>query len=134
MQASLREARLQPESIDYICAHGTGTRANDKAEVAAVRRLFQKRVVPMSSIKALTGHSLGAASALEAVACVMSLQHQILPPTANYRDPDVECEWDVVPNKPRPATLGVVINNAYAFGGNNASLILRHPDLIEWSA
>jgi 3-oxoacyl-[acyl-carrier-protein] synthase II len=133
MRAALDDAGLSPEDIDYICAHGTGTRANDRSEVAAVRMLFGDLglAVPMSSIKSLTGHSLGAASALEAVACVLALQHQMLPATWNFRALDPECAWDIVPNVPRPARVDVVLNNAYAFGGNNASVLLRHPRQME---
>jgi 3-oxoacyl-[acyl-carrier-protein] synthase II len=128
MQAALRDAALDTSDIDYICAHGTGTRTNDASEVLAARKLFGARRVPMSSIKALTGHSLGAASALEAVACVLALQAQIIPPTWNYRELDPECDWDVVPNAPRPATLRAVLNTAYAFGGDNSAIVLRRAD------
>jgi 3-oxoacyl-(acyl-carrier-protein) synthase len=79
----------------------------------------------MSSIKAITGHGLGAASALEAVACVQALRQQIAPPTWNFTRADPECDWDAIPNEPRELELGVVISNAYAFGGANASLVLR---------
>jgi 3-oxoacyl-[acyl-carrier-protein] synthase II len=85
----------------------------------------------MSSIKSLTGHSLGAASALEAVACILALQHQTLPATWNFRALDPECAWDIVPNAPRPSRVDLVLNNAYAFGGNNASVLLRHPRQVE---
>ncbi len=123
IQSALADAGMHPAQIDYICAHGTGTVANDRAEVAAVRGVFGEHIVPMSSIKALTGHAMGAASAIEAVACIAALQHQVIPPTWNWTAPDPECAWDVVPNVPRPAKLQAVLNNAYAFGGNNASVI-----------
>jgi 3-oxoacyl-(acyl-carrier-protein) synthase len=127
MRAALDDAGIEPESIDYVSAHGTGTPANDRAEVRAAQVVFGGRTVPMSSIKALTGHALGAASAFEAVACVLALRRQTMPPTWNFREPDPECEWDVVPNEPRAATIETVMSNAYAFGGNNASLILTQP-------
>ena len=130
MEAALTDARLEPGDVDYVCAHGTGTPANDRAEVAAARALFGQRSVPMSSIKALTGHAMGGASAIEAVACLLALRHQIVPPTWNLLTLDPDCEWDVVADGPRPASLGVVMNNAYAFGGNNASVLFRHPDLV----
>jgi len=79
----------------------------------------------MSSIKAITGHALGAGSALEAVACVRALQEQVAPPTWNFTRPDPACVWDVIPNEPRERELGVVVSNAYAFGGANASVVLR---------
>ncbi len=123
MQRALMDAQRKPTDIDWICAHGTGTPANDQAEVMAVRALCQDRVVPMSSLKALTGHALGAASAIEAVGCVLALQHQIIPATYNHREYDSQCDWDIVANTPRPAPLRIVLNNAYAFGGNNASVV-----------
>lgn len=130
MESALDDARMMPEMIHYICAHGTGTRANDSTEVTAVRRLFaagdREVGVPMSSIKALTGHGLGAASAIEAVASVLALEHQTLPPTWNFREPDPEAEWDVVPNAPRRAVIHAAMNNAAAFGGNNAVTIFRN--------
>ena len=82
----------------------------------------------MSSIKALTGHALGAASAFEAVACILALREQTAPPTWNFREPDPECEWDVLPNEARPLQLTAAMSNAYAFGGSNASLVLVHPE------
>ena len=128
MRAALYEARFEAMDVDYVCAHGTGTRANDRAEVTAMRAVFGDRTVPMSSIKALTGHALGASSALETAVCVLALRHQIAPPTWNFREPDPECDWDVVPNAPRELSLETVVNNAYAFGGSNTSLVLRRPD------
>jgi len=130
MRAALDDAALEPGDVDYVCAHGTGTPAGDRAEVAAADTLFGDRMVPMSSIKALTGHAMGGASAIEAVACLLALRHQVAPPTWNLTAPDAECDWDVVADGPRPATLGLVMNNAYAFGGNNASVLFRHPDLV----
>lgn len=126
MRMALRDADRSPRDLDWICAHGTGTRANDRAEILAARALCGDRIVPMSSIKALTGHSLGAASAIEAVACVQALRHQMIPPTWNHRVDDPECAWDVVPNAPRAADLRLVLNNAYAFGGDNASVLFAH--------
>ena len=126
MVAALSDAGVNRGEIDYLSAHGTGTPANDRSEVAAVRAIFgSDGHPPMSSIKALTGHGLGAASAIEAVACVLALREQVAPPTWNYRGKDAACDWDVVPNEPRPLQLDVVLSNAYAFGGCNASLVLR---------
>jgi 3-oxoacyl-[acyl-carrier-protein] synthase II len=131
MQAALKDADLSPDDIDYICAHGTGTVAGDAAEVAAVRQLYGgHRAVPMSSVKALTGHALGASSAMEAVACILALNHQIIPPTWNFGATDSACAWDVVPNKPRPAPLRMILNNANAFGGHNATVIFGHPQIM----
>jgi 3-oxoacyl-[acyl-carrier-protein] synthase II len=125
MAAALEDAGAAPGEVGYLSAHGTGTPANDRAEVAAARAVFGKGGPPMSSIKAITGHGLGAASALEAVACVEALRTQIAPPTWNFTRPDPDCDWDVIPNEPRELELGVVLSNAYAFGGANASLVLR---------
>lgn len=131
MQAALQDAGLSPNDIDYICAHGTGTVAGDAAEVAAVRQLYGgHREVPMSSIKALTGHALGASSAMEAVACILALNHQMIPPTWNFGTTDPACAWDVVPNQPRPVSLRRVMNNANAFGGHNATVIFGHPQIM----
>lgn len=128
MRMALKDAGRSAHELDWICAHGTGTRANDRSEVRAARALCGDQVVPMSSIKALTGHSLGAASAIEAVACIQALRYQQIPPTWNHRVDDPECPWDVVPNQPRLADLRLVLNNAYAFGGNNASVLFAHAE------
>jgi len=125
MAAALEDAGVGPGEIDYLSAHGTGTPANDRSEVAAARAVFGLEGPPMSSIKAITGHGLGAASALEAVACVQALREQVAPPTWNFNRSDPDCDWDVIPNEPRELELGIVLNNAYAFGGANASLVLR---------
>ncbi len=127
MRAALNDAGVTPAEVDWICAHGTGTVANDRAEIAAANALYANEPVldrpPMSSIKALTGHGLGAASAIEAVACVLALQHQVIPPTGNVTEP--EPDWDVVSDGPRAAKLRVVLNNAAAFGGNNSAVIFQ---------
>ena len=123
IRAALADAELLPADIDYISAHGTGTPANDAAEVAAARLVFGDQRVPMSSIKALTGHALGASSAFEAVASVQVLRSGVMPPTWNHRRDDPECDWDVIPNEPREGEVGVVLSNAYAFGGNNTSIV-----------
>jgi 3-oxoacyl-(acyl-carrier-protein) synthase len=130
MRAALDDAELRPADVHYVSAHGTGTPANDRSEVAAARKLFGSRMVPMSSIKALTGHAMGGASAIEAVACIQALRHQIVPPTWNLTSLDPDCDWDVVAGAPRPASLDLVMNNAYAFGGNNASVLFRHPAFV----
>jgi 3-oxoacyl-[acyl-carrier-protein] synthase II len=125
MEAALEDAGANRGEVGYLSAHGTGTPANDRAEVAAARAVFGTSGPPMSSIKAITGHGLGAASALEAVACVRALREQIAPPTWNFTHAGPDCDWDPIPNEPRELELGVVISNAYAFGGANASLVLR---------
>ena len=126
MSRALKESGVDVADIDYISAHGTGTPTNDRVESIAVKKLFGDRAskVPMSSIKSMLGHTMGAASAIEAAACSMALSTGVIPPTINYEEPDPECEIDCVPNKARQSIPRVVLNNAYAFGGNNASLCL----------
>jgi 3-oxoacyl-[acyl-carrier-protein] synthase II len=126
MAMALRESGLDPAKVDYISAHGTGTHVNDRIETLAVRSLFGDHSphVPMSSIKSMLGHMMGAASAIEAAACALALDCGTIPPTINYHEPDPDCEWDFVPNVARQTHPRVALNNAYAFGGNNASLCL----------
>jgi 3-oxoacyl-[acyl-carrier-protein] synthase II len=126
MAAALRESGLSRDDVDYISAHGTGTPTNDRVESLAVRTLFGDRAsrIPMSSIKSMVGHTMGAASAIEAAACSMAIHTGWVPPTMNYEEPDPECDLDYVPNRARKVDPRVVLNNAYAFGGNNASLCL----------
>ena len=114
------------QEIDYISAHGTGTPTNDRVESLAVKTLFGERAskVPMSSIKSMLGHTMGAASAIEAAACALALDTGWIPPTMNYEEQDPECDLDYVPNQARRTAPKTVLNNAYAFGGNNASLCL----------
>ena len=122
MRNALADAGAAPGDVGYICCHGTGTRQNDKIEALAIHRVFGERArsLPASSIKALTGHMMGAASAAEAVACVLALHHGVLPPTWNHVHVDPECIIDVIPNEPRAVRVDLVLNNSYAFGGNNA--------------
>ncbi len=123
--AALADAGVGPEEIDWICAHGTGTRANDRAEVAAMTAVFSGRRPPASSIKSLTGHGLGAASAIEAVACVLALETGLVPPTWGVGAQDPDCDWDVINDGPRRLDARVVVNQSYAFGGCNAVTVLR---------
>ena len=125
MKLAIADAGIQPSDVNYISAHGTGTAVNDRVETAAVRHAFGDAAPPMSSIKSMLGHTMGAASAIEAVACVLAVQHDALPPTINYETADPECDLDYVPNEARFARVDVAMNNAYAFGGNNASVIFR---------
>jgi 3-oxoacyl-[acyl-carrier-protein] synthase II len=125
MQGALDDARLSPADVSYISAHGTGTPVNDRLEALALARLFGDSRVPTSSIKSMLGHAMGAASAIEAVACVLATVHGVVPPTINYETPDPECPLDCVPNTAREYRVTVAMNNAYGFGGNNASVIFR---------
>jgi 3-oxoacyl-[acyl-carrier-protein] synthase II len=129
MRLAHRDAGVTPADIDFISAHGTGTKANDVTEASAIREVFGDRPPPTISIKSMIGHAMGAASALGAVACVLALTGGFIPPTINHVNTDPECGLDCVPNQARPAELRIVQNNALAFGGNNAVLVLgRYPN------
>lgn len=127
IEKALKEANLKKEEIDYISAHGTGTPTNDKVETAAIRKVFGERTkeIPVSSIKSMLGHTMGAASAIEAIACCLATKFDILPPTINYETPDPECDIDCVPNAARDKKVNIALNNASAFGGNNACLAVK---------
>jgi 3-oxoacyl-[acyl-carrier-protein] synthase II len=127
MRKALKESDIKIEDIDYICAHGTGTLANDRAECSAIKEVFGTRYknIPVSSIKSMLGHTMGAASALESISCALVVKNDIIPPTINYETPDPECDIDCVPNQSRKHTVNIVLNNSFAFGGNNASLVLK---------
>lgn len=116
-------AKIKAAQVDYICAHGTGTMANDTTEVGAICDVFGERRPPVSSIKSMLGHTMGAASAIASVACASAIHNGFLPPTINHTETDPACPIDCVPNKSRPADLRIVQNNGFAFGGNNAILI-----------
>ncbi|MFN0165707.1 MAG: beta-ketoacyl-[acyl-carrier-protein] synthase family protein [Bryobacteraceae bacterium] len=126
MTMALKESGQTIADVDYISAHGTGTPTNDRVETVAVKSLFGARAskVPMSSIKSMIGHTMGAASAIEAVACALAIYTGVIPPTINFEEPDPEADLDYVPNHARKCDPRIVLNNAYAFGGNNASLCL----------
>ena len=126
MTMAMKESGVTPDRVDYISAHGTGTPTNDRVESIAVNAIFGHRAprVPISSIKSMLGHTMGAASAIEAVACALALHTGSIPPTINYEEPDPECDLDCVPAHARETHPRVVLNNAYAFGGNNASLCM----------
>lgn len=125
MQAALQDAGLDIKDIHYVNAHGTGTQQNDKMETRALKTVFGSQMdnLPVSSIKAAIGHCMGAAGAVEAVASLLTLQHQMLPPTINYVPGDPECDLDYVPNQARAAHIKTVLSNSFGFAGNNASLI-----------
>lgn len=127
MKLAMKDGGLAPEQVGYINAHGTGTQANDPMETQAIRLAFGKHAdnLAVSSTKSLTGHSLGAAGAIEAAATVLGMYNKILPPTANFISPDPECDLDVVPNESRPAEVEAAISNSFAFGGLNAVLAFK---------
>jgi nodulation protein E len=127
IQGALRDARLNPEDVGYINAHGTGTAANDKTECAAVAHVFGQHAnaLMLSSTKSMHGHLIGATGAVELLACIMAVRDGIIAPTIGYQEPDPECALDVVPNEAREAKVDVALSNAFAFGGLNAVLALR---------
>ncbi len=123
---ALDQARVNPEDVDYVSAHGTGTAANDRIETHIIHSVLgaAAKTVQVSSIKSMLGHTMGAASALETIACARAIETGVIPPTINYETPDPECDLDVVPNQPRERPVRVAMNNSFAFGGNCATLIL----------
>jgi nodulation protein E len=127
---ALDQGRLAPTDIDYVNAHGTATRLNDTTETAILKLAFQEHVsrLAISSTKAVHGHAMGASAALEAIATVLALGEGVIPPTANYVEPDPECDLDYVPNVARRQPLGAAISNSFAFGGLNAVLAFRRAD------
>jgi minimal PKS ketosynthase (KS/KS alpha) len=129
IDTALDHARVDPSHIDYVNAHGSGTRQNDRHETAAVKRSLGAHAydTPMSSIKSMVGHSLGAIGAIEVVACVLALAHQVVPPTANYETPDPECDLDYVPRTARPRRLDTVLSVGSGFGGFQSAVLLTGP-------
>ena len=127
IRAALEDAGLNAGDIDYINAHGTGTPANDPTETRAIRKVFGQHAnsLPVSSTKSVHGHALGAAGALELIAVIGALRESVIPPTANFLDPDPECDLDYVPNTPREHDVRAALSNAFAFGGLNAVVILK---------
>jgi len=127
LKNAMKEAGVEPDEVDYINAHGTSTSLNDKSETKAVRLAFGKAAdkLMISSTKAMTGHLLGAAGAVEAILTALMIKNGVVLPTINYKVADEECDLDVVPNEIRPAALNVAISNSLGFGGHNASILLR---------
>ena len=127
MSRALADSSRQPQDVGYISAHGTGTATNDRQETSAVKRVFGDAAygVPMSSIKSMIGHTMGAASAIEAAVCTLAVATDQIPPTAHFEAADPDCDLDCVPNEARQQRVAVAMNNAYAFGGNNASVIFE---------
>jgi 3-oxoacyl-[acyl-carrier-protein] synthase II len=126
MRDAMRNAGVTTDQVDYINAHGTSTPLNDAGETLAIKNVFGKRAyeIPISSTKSMIGHSMGAAGAFEAVACVMTLRDQMIHPTVNYETPDPACDLDYVPNVARAATVNIALSNSFGLGGQNACLVL----------
>jgi 3-oxoacyl-[acyl-carrier-protein] synthase II len=127
MRLALADARLPPEAVDYINAHGTSTPLNDPNEIRAIKAVFGEhaRALSVSSTKSATGHMLGAAGAVEFIACALAIRDGLVPPTINYGTPDPECDLDVTPNVPKARAVEVALSNSSGFGGHNVSLALR---------
>ena len=127
MEMALEDADVGINEVDYINAHGTSTKQNDLAETNAVKKLFGKQAykVPISSIKSMIGHTIGAAGAIEAVACCLAIEQKMIPPTINLDHPDTVCDLDYVPHKARSADVKTALSNSFGFGSNNAALIIR---------
>ena len=127
MRAALEDAAMSPDEVDYVNAHGTGTRLNDKTEVAALGQVFGAHLdrMPVSSTKSMLGHCLNAGGAVELAVSALALRHGVLPPTIGFREPDPECPVDCVPNQARAAPIRVAMSNSFAFGGLNAVLVLK---------
>ncbi|WP_426445392.1 hypothetical protein ACP26L_18935 [Paenibacillus sp. S-38] len=126
MNRAMEDAGLGPADISYISAHGTGTRANDSTESAAVRRTFGPlaETLPVSSIKSMLGHTMGAASAIEAVACALAVHNGVIPPTMNVQTPDPDCLPNTVAGQAQTMPVAVAMSNAFAFGGNISTILL----------
>jgi 3-oxoacyl-[acyl-carrier-protein] synthase II len=127
MRLALEDARLDPETVDYVNAHGTSTQANDSNETAAIKSALGAHAqrIPVSSTKSMTGHLLGGSGGIEAVAAVLAIGHNLVPPTINYSTPDPACDLDVVPNQAREHPVNVVLSNSFGFGGHNVCLAFR---------
>ena len=127
MTQALSQSGVEAREVGYISAHGTGTPTNDRLETLAACQVFGPRAggTPVSSIKSMLGHTMGAASAIETAVCALVIEEGKIPPTINFEEPDPDCDLDCVPNRYREKRVDVAMNNAYAFGGNNASLVLR---------
>lgn len=126
IRRALDESRIRPEAVDYINAHGTSTPLGDVSETNAIKAVFGERAyhIPISSTKSMVGHLMGAAGAVEAVACVMTLVEGKIHPTINYETPDPDCDLDYVPNQSREASVDIAISNSFGLGGQNACLVL----------
>ena len=127
MRKALQDARVTPQEVDYINAHGTSTTLNDKAETLAIKQVFARhtRKVAVSSTKSMIGHTIGAAGGIEAAVCALAINHGLIPPTINYQHADPECYLDYVPNQARQSRVGVAISNSFGFGNCNACLVFK---------
>jgi 3-oxoacyl-[acyl-carrier-protein] synthase II len=127
MKRAIEEAGVSLDEVDYINAHGTSTPYNDKIETTAIKRVFGKRAyeIPVSSVKSMIGHLLGAAGGVETIFTALTLKENFIPPTINYEEPDPECDLDYVPNVGREQEVRIALNNSFGFGGHNTTLVLK---------
>ncbi len=127
LRLALRKAGLEPKDVDYINAHGTSTPLNDRAETTAIKAVFGEDAyrIPISSTKSMMGHTIGAAGAIEAIVCVLAMQHGVIPPTINLANPDPECDLDYVPQVARQKKVRAALSNSFGFGGHNSVLAFR---------
>ncbi|MFC1809053.1 beta-ketoacyl-ACP synthase II [Candidatus Omnitrophota bacterium] len=128
MSAAMKDAQVNPEDVDYINAHGTSTLMNDKTETLVIKKALGEeiaRTTMISSTKSMTGHLLGAAGGVEAIACIKAIQEGVIPPTINLNEPDPECDLDYVPNVARESNVKVALSNSFGFGGHNATLVIK---------
>jgi 3-oxoacyl-[acyl-carrier-protein] synthase II len=130
MRQSIERSGITPDMVDFVNAHGTGTRANDLAEAKVMNEIFGNRRVPISSVKSMLGHCMGAASALEAIACLFTLETGIYPPTIGFETPDPECDVELVANEARHGKADIVLNNSLAFGGYNSVTCFAKPGIL----
>jgi 3-oxoacyl-[acyl-carrier-protein] synthase II len=131
MQAALDDAGISPADVDYISAHGTSTTENDKIESLAIRKVFGaggNTPPPVSSPKSMLGHLIAGAGSVELITCILALRDGILPPTANYKHPDPNCDLDYVPNEARKADVKICLSNSFGFGGQNNTIIVKKPE------
>ena len=124
---ALEDASISPQQIDYINAHGTGTKLNDAAETRAIKMVFGETAyrIPISSNKSMIGHLACAAGSVEAIAAVMTIKHSIIPPTINYETPDPDCDLDYVPNEARHQTVNACLSNSFGMGGQNCCIVIK---------
>lgn len=127
IKITFKNAGVTPEEIDYINAHGSSTRLNDKTETKIIKEIFGERAfkIPISSIKSMTGHSLGATGSIEVIATILAIKNQFIPPTINYEFPDPDCDLDYVPNIGRRSQIKVALKNSFSFGGKNSFLLIK---------
>ena len=127
IRLALKDARMDPDRIDYVNAHGTSTPLNDRVETLIIKKVFGEHAynLPVSATKSMIGHAHGACGSIETIVCALAIENQIIPPTINYEQPDPECDLDYVPNHCRRGRVNVVLKNSFGFGGKNAVLVLK---------